>query len=241
VALSPDLILAQTNPALAALRRLTSTVPIVFVQVSDPVGSGFVANLARPGGNLTGFTNFEPEMGGKWVEGLKEVALGVNRVAILLHPEVAAHAAFLRSAQAAAAVFGTTITAVRWHDIAEIEQFLSAFSAEPNGGLIVLPSPTSIAHRDPIIALAARHGLPAIYPYRFFAAAGGLISYGIDQVQQWRRAASYVDRVLRGEKPADLPVQQPTKYELTINLKTANALGLDVPPTLLGRADEVIE
>jgi putative ABC transport system substrate-binding protein len=244
VALAPDLILVQSNGALAALREATSRVPIVFVQVSDPVGSGFVESLARPGGNLTGFTNFEPEMGGKWIEALKEAANGVTRVAVLLNPEMpanAAHAAFLRAAQRAAPVLGTTVTAGGVHDVAEIERFVSAFAAEPNGGMIVLPHPLPIVNRDQIIALAARHRLPAVYPYRLFVTAGGLISYGIDQVDQWGRAAAYIDRILRGEKPADLPVQQPTKYELAINLKTAKTLGLDVPPTLLARADEVIE
>jgi putative ABC transport system substrate-binding protein len=241
VALSPDLILAQTNGALAALRQATSSVPIVFVQVSDPVGSGFVESLARPGGNLTGFTNFEPEMGGKWIEALKETATGVTRVAVLLHADNAAHAAFLRAAQRAAPVFGTTVTAGAVHDVAEIEPFVAAFAAEPNGGLIVLPHPLPIVNRDQIIALAARHRLPAVYPYRLFVAAGGLISYGIDQVDQWRRAADYVNRILKGEKPADLPVQAPTKFEFVINLQAARALGLTVPPTLLARADEVIE
>jgi putative tryptophan/tyrosine transport system substrate-binding protein len=241
VALSPDLILAQTNPVLAALRQATSSVPIVFVQVSDPVGGGFVASLARPGGNMTGFTNFEPEMGGKWLETLTEATRGLTRAAILLHPKIAAHAAFLRAAQAAAPTLGTTVIAAEAVDGSEIERSVSAFSADPNGGLIVLPSPLVILNRDPIIALAARYRLPAVYPYSFFANAGGLISYGIDQVEQWRRAASYVDRILKGEKPADLPAQQPTKYELVINLKTAKALRLEVPPTLLARADEVIE
>jgi putative ABC transport system substrate-binding protein len=244
VALSPHLIVAQTNPALVALRQATSTMPIVFVQVSDPVGSGFVSSLAHPGGNLTGFTNFEPEMGGKWLEALKEAAGGVMRVAVLLHPEMsanAAHSAFLRAAQAAAPVFGTTVTAGEVRDPAEIERFVIAFSTEPNGGLIVLPHPLHIVHRDRIIAVAARYLLPAVYPYRFFATAGGLISYGIDQVDQWRRAASYVDRILRGEMAASLPVQAPTKYELVINLKTAKALGLEMPPMLLARADEVID
>jgi ABC-type uncharacterized transport system substrate-binding protein len=180
-------------------------------------------------------------MGGKWIEVLKEAANGVSRVAVLLNPEIAAHAAFLRAAQRAAPVLGTTVTAGGVHDVAEIEQFVSAFAAQPNGGMIVLPHPLPIVNRDQIIALAARHHLPTVYPYRLFVTAGGLISYGIDQVDQWRRAAAYVDRILQGEKPADLPVQQPVKYELVINLKTAKALGLSVPPTLLARADEVIE
>jgi putative tryptophan/tyrosine transport system substrate-binding protein len=241
LALAPDLILAQTNGVLAALRQATSSVPIVFVQVSDPVGSGFVESLARPGGNLTGFTNFEPDMGGKWIQALKEAASGVTRVAVLFHRDSLAHAAFLRAAQKAAPVFGTTVTAGGVHDVAEIERFVAAFAAKPNGGLIVLPHPLPIVNRDRIIALAARHRLPAVYPYRLFVTAGGLIAYGIDQVDQWRRAAAYVDRILQGVKPADLPVQQPIKYELAINLKTAKALSLEIPPMLLARADEVIE
>jgi ABC-type uncharacterized transport system substrate-binding protein len=241
VALSPDLILAQTNPVLAALRQATSNLPIVFVQISDPVGGGFVASLARPGGNMTGFTNFEPEMGGKWLETLTEATRGLTRVAILLHSKIAAHGAFLRAAQAAAPTLGTTVIAVAADDAPEIERLITAFSGQPKGGLIVLPSAAHIVNRDLIIALAARHRLPAVYPYALFANAGGLISYGIDQVEQWRRAASYVDRILKGEKPADLPVQQPTKYQLVINLKTAKALDLEISPMLLTRADEVIE
>jgi len=241
VGLSPDLVLAQTNPGLAALRQATVSMPIVFVQVSDPIGGGFVANLARPGGNVTGFTNFEPEIGGKWLETLTEVAPNLRRVEILLHPKIAAHAAFFRAAQAAAPVLATTVSAAAATDAPEIQRSITAFSAEPSGGLIVLPSPIYINNRDLIIASAERHRLPAIYPYSFFATAGGLISYGIDQVEQWRRAASYVDRILRGEKPGDLPVQQPTKFELIINLKTAKALGLEIPPMLLARANEVIE
>jgi putative ABC transport system substrate-binding protein len=241
VALSPDLILVQTNPALTALRQTTSTVPCVFVQVSDPVGSGFVKSLARPGGNLTGFTNFEPEMGGKWLEVLKENAPDIVRVAVLLHADLSVHSAYLRAAETAGRRFGTAVIAAEVRNVADIERVVTALAAEPRSSLIVLPHPVHIVHRDQIIALAARHRLPSIYPLRLFANAGGLMSYGIDQIDQWLRAASYVDRILKGAKPADLPVQQPTKYELVINLKTAKALGLTVPPMLLARADEVIE
>jgi putative ABC transport system substrate-binding protein len=241
VALSPDLILVQTNPALTALRQTTSTVPCVFVQVSDPVGSGFVKSLAHPGGNLTGFTNFEPEMGGKWLEVLKENAPDIVRVAVLLHADLSVHSAYLRAAETAGRRFGTAVIAAEVRNVADIERVVTALAAEPRSSLIVLPHPVHIVHRDQIIALAARHRLPSIYPLRLFANAGGLMSYGIDQIDQWLRAASYVDRILKGAKPADLPVQQPTKYELVINLKTAKALGLTVPPMLLARADEVIE
>ena len=241
VALSPDLILVQTNPALTALRQTTSTVPCVFVQVSDPVGSGFVKSLAHPGGNLTGFTNFEPEMGGKWFEVLKENAPDIVRVAVLLDADLSVHSAYLRAAETAGRRFGTAVIAAEVRNVADIERAVTALAAEPRSSLIVLPHPLHIVHRDQIIALAARHRLPSIYPLRLFANAGGLMSYGIDQIDQWLRAASYVDRILKGAKPADLPVQQPTKYELVINLKTAKALGLRIPPALLQRADQVIE
>ena len=241
VALSPDLILVQTNPALTALRQTTSTVPCVFVQVSDPVGSGFVKSLAHPGGNLTGFTNFEPEMGGKWLEVLKENAPDIVRAVVLLQANLSVHSAYLRAAETAGRRFGTAVIAAEVRNAADIERAVTTLAAEPRSSLIVLPSPIHIVHRDQIIALAARHRLPSIYPFRLFANAGGLMSYGIDQIDQWLRAASYVDRILKGAKPADLPVQQPTKYELVINLKTAKALGLTIPPSVLGRADEVIE
>ena len=241
VALSPDLILVQTNPALTALRQTTSTVPCVFVQVSDPVGSGFIKSLAHPGGNITGFTNFEPEMGGKWFEVLKENAPDIVRAVVLLHPDLSVHSAYLRAAEMAGRRFGTAMIAAEVRNVADIERAVTALAVEPRSGLIVLPHPVHFVHRDQIIALAARHRLPSIYPLRLFANAGGLMSYGINQIDQWLRAASYVDRILKGAKPADLPVQQPTKYELVINLKTAKALGLTIPPSVLARADEVIE
>jgi putative ABC transport system substrate-binding protein len=241
VGLAPDVILVQSNDGLAALRQETRTVPIVFAVVADPVGSGFVESLARPGGNITGFTIFEPSLGGKWLQALKEIAPGVTRVAAILHPETTANVGFLRAAEAAAPSFGMTLTAEGVHDAAEIERAVTAFAAEPNGGLVVLPHPVTAAHRDLIIGLAARHRLPAVYAFRFFATAGGLMAYGNDSVDLFRRAAAYVDRILKGEKPGELPVQAPIKFELFINLKTAKALGLEVPPTLLGRADEVIE
>jgi putative tryptophan/tyrosine transport system substrate-binding protein len=217
VALSPDLILVQANTALTALRQTTSTVPCVFVQVSDPVGSGFVKSLAHPGGNLTGFTNFEPEMGGKWLEVLKENAPDIVRVAVLLDADLSVHSAYLRAAETAGRRFGTAVIAAEVRNVADIEQAVTALAAEPRSSLIVLPHPIHVVHRDQIIALAARHRLPSIYPLRLFANAGGLMSYGIDQIDQWLRAASYVDRILKGAKPADLPVQQPIKYQLVIN------------------------
>ena len=241
VALSPDLILVQGNPALTALRQTTSTVPCVFVQVSDPVDSGFVKSLAHPGGNLTGFTNFEPEMGGKWLEVLKENAPDIVRAVVLLQADLSVHSAYLRAAETAGRRFGTAVIVAEVRNVADIERAVTALAAEPRSSLIVLPSPVHFVHRDQIIALAARHRLPSIYPLRLFANAGGLMSYGIDQIDQYRRAAGYVDRILKGEKPADLPVQAPTKYELVINLKTAKALGLTISPSVLARADEVIE
>ena len=239
VASGPDVILAVTNPALQAIRNETRNQPIVFLQVSDPVGGGFVESLAHPGGNITGFTNFEPEMGGKWLQTLKEIAPAVEHVAVVLHPETSAHAGFLRTAEAASVALGIKVTSLGVHNANEIESAITQFAIAPKGGLIVAPHP--ITRGKLTIDLAAQHRLPAIYPFAFHAREGGLVAYGIDQVDQWRRAATYVDRILRGAKPADLPVQQPTKYELVINLKTAKALGLDVPPMLSARADEVIE
>jgi putative ABC transport system substrate-binding protein len=239
VASGPDLILAVTNPALQAIRNATHSQPILFLQVSDPVGGGFVESLAHPGGNVTGFTNFEPEMGGKWLQTLKEIAPAVEHVAVVLHPETSAHAGFLRTAETASVALGMKVTALGVHRVNEIEPAITQFARVPKGGLIVAPHP--VTRGKLTIDLAAHHRLPAIYPFAFHAREGGLIAYGIDQVDQWRSAATYVDRILRGAKPADLPVQQPTKYELVINLKTAKALGLDVPPMLLGRTDEVIE
>jgi putative tryptophan/tyrosine transport system substrate-binding protein len=238
---APEVIVVMAGPALAELHRLTSTIPIVFAQVSDPVDSGFVAGLARPGGNITGFQNFEPTMGGKWLGVLKEAAPNLSRAAVLFGSDAAANVAMLRAAEAVAPSLGVTVTAVDIRDSGEIERAIAAFASQPDGGLIVLAHPNTIANRGSIIISAAGHHLPAIYPYRYFATEGGLLSYGPDVLDQWRGAATYVDRILRGAKPGELPVQAPTKYGLVINLKTAKALGLDVPPGMLVRADEVIE
>ena len=227
--------------AVGPLLQATRTVPIVFVHVADPVGAGFVESLARPGGNATGFMQFEYSMSGKWLELLKEIAPGVTRAAVLRDPAIAAGIGQFGAIQAVAPSLGVEVSPVNVRDAGEIERAVAAFARSANGGLIVTASASAIVHRDLIITLAARHKLPAVYFERSFVTGGGLISYGPDFVDQYRRAAGYVDRILKGEKPADLPVQAPTKYELVINLKTAKALGLDVPPTLLARADEVIE
>ena len=241
VASAPALIYVWSNPGLAALKQATQTIPIVFVLVSDPVGSGLVANLARPSGNITGFQNFETAIGGKWLELLKEIAPGVHRVAVVYSQKIPANVAFLRTAEAASAAMGVTVTAIDPQDLAAIEPSLTAFAQEPNGGLIVTPNPLNSRNIEVVSGLAARLRLPAIYPYRLYPVKGGLVSYGFDTVEQQRGAAAYVDRVLKGEKPANLPVQAPTKYQLVINLKTANSLGLTVPSSLLATADEVIE
>jgi putative tryptophan/tyrosine transport system substrate-binding protein len=241
VALGPDVILATGSSSMAPLLQETRAVPIVFVQVVDPVGGGFVDSLARPGGNATGFTNFEYGLGAKWLELLKQIAPGVTRAAVLRDPTVAAGIGQFGAIQTAAPLLGVEVSPVNVRDAEEIERAVTAFARVSNGGLIVPGSALVGVHRDLIIALAARHKLPAAYANRLYVAAGGLISYGVDTFDQYRRAAGYVDRILRGEKPADLPVQAPTKYELVINLKTAKALGLEVPATLLARADEVIE
>jgi putative ABC transport system substrate-binding protein len=216
-------------------------VPIVFAAVADPVGAGYVESLARPGGNATGFAVFEYSIAGKWLQLLTEIAPRVTRVAVLRESAIAAGPGFLGAIQSSASSLGVELRPVDVRDSGEIERSVAAFAQTPNGGLIVTGSPTATAHREFIVKLATRHRLPAVYSIRAFVAAGGLISYGPDFLDQFRRAASYIDRILKGEKPADLPVQAPTKYELVINLKTAKALGLDVPPTLLARADEVIE
>jgi putative tryptophan/tyrosine transport system substrate-binding protein len=242
VALAPDVLVAATGTAtVAPLLQATRTVPIVFVTVIDPVGAGFVASLARPGGNATGFTIYEYGMSGKWLELLKEIAPGVTRAAVLRDPAVASGIGQFGAAQAVAPSLGMELSPVDVSDAAEIERAVTAFARAGNGGLIVTGGARAIAHRQLIIALAARHRLPAVGPGRFFVAAGGLISYGPDLIDQFRRAAGYVDRILKGEKPAELPVEAPTKYELVINLRTAKALGLDVPAPLLARADVVIE
>ena len=241
VALEPDVILACTNSAVAPLQQATRTVPIVFTITVDPVGAGFVASLARPGGNTTGFLLYEYSISGKWLELLKQIAPGVTRAAVLRDPATASGIGQFAAIQAVAPPFGVELSPVDVRDRGEIEQALTAFAGEPNGGLIVTGSPSQAVHRKLIVTLAAGHRLPAVYPFRYMATEGGLIAYGPEIIDQFRRAASYVDRVLKGAKPADLPVQAPTKYELVINLKTANALGIDISPTLLARADEVIE
>ena len=241
VALAPDVILATGTPVTAALQQASLSVPIVFAQVPDPVANGFVAGLARPGGNTTGFTTYDYAGSAKWVEVLKEIAPGVTRAAVLRDPTIASGIGQLGAVLAVAPSLGIEMSPIGVRDASEIEGAVTAFAREPNGGLIVLASPLSIVQRKLIIALAARHRLPAVYGLRFFVVDGGLISYGPDSVEPYRRAAGYVDRVLKGEKPADLPVQAPTKYDLVINLKTAKALGLEIPATLLARADEVIE
>ncbi len=243
VASAPDVIFAASNVSVAPLQKATSVIPIVFAQASDPVGSGFVSSLARPGGNITGFQGYEPAIGGKWLEVLKEIAPGVRRVAVLLNPSISANVAFLHAAEAAAPSLGVTVAAAGVRDAADIERELTAFAQEPNGGVIVTPSPATNTseRRDLIMAMAARLRLPVIYPYHLPAAGSGLISYAYDSKAQWQGGATYVDRILRGAKPAELPVQAPTKYEMVINLKTAKALGLTVPLPLIGRADEVIE
>jgi putative ABC transport system substrate-binding protein len=242
VALVPDVILAATGTAtVAPLLQATRTVPIVFVVVIDPVGAGFVASLARPGGNATGFTIYEYGMSGKWLELLKEIAPRVTRAAVLRDPGVASGIGQFGAVQAVAPSFGVELSPVDVSDAGEIERAVTAFARSGNGGLIVTASALATRHRDLIITLAAGQKLPAIYSGRWFVTDGGLISYGPDYVAQFRQAAGYVDRVLKGEKPADLPVQSATKYETVINLKTAKALGLDVPAPLLARADVVIE
>jgi putative tryptophan/tyrosine transport system substrate-binding protein len=241
VALAPDVIPATGSASVGPLLQATRAVPIVFVVVPDPVAAGFVDSLARPGGNATGFINFEYGIGAKWLEVLKEIAPGVRRVAVVRDPALAVGVGQFGAIQAAAPSFGIELSPVNVRDAAEIERGVAAFARTSNDGLIVTGSALAVVHRDAIVAAAARHKLPAVYPFRTFVADGGLISYGPDFNDQFRRAAGYVDRILKGEKPADLPVQTPTKYELLINLKTAKALGLEVPPSLLARADEVIE
>jgi putative ABC transport system substrate-binding protein len=241
VALAPDLIFAAGTSAVAPLLQVTRSVPVVFTIVADPVGSGFVNSLSRPGGNATGFMTFEYGIGAKWLEMLKQLMPGLRRVAVIRDPHIVAGIGQWGAIQAVAPSFGVELTPINVNDPAELERAIAAFAEVSNGGMIVTGSSRAVMNRDLIIALAARHKLPATYIERHFVAAGGLICYGPDFVDQYRRAASYVDRILKGEKPADLPVQAPTKYELVVNLKTAKALGLTVPPTLLDRADEVIE
>ena len=241
VALAPDVFLAAGAIVTRALQRATRTIPIVFANAVDPVGMGFVASLARPGGNATGFTIFEFSMGGKWLELLKQIAPGITRAAVLRDPSLASGAGEFGAVQTVAPSFGVELHPVDVRDADEMDRAITAFASESNGGLIVTQNATAILHRKLIIALAARHRLPAIYAYSSFVTDGGLISYGPDSMDGYRRAAGYVDRILKGAKPADLPVQAPVKYELAINLKTARALGLEVPPSVLARATEVIE
>ena len=232
-ALAPDVIFAAGGPSVGPLLQATRAVPIVFAVVPDPVGSGFVASLARPGGNATGFMQFEYSLSGKWLELLKQIAPGVTRAAVLWDPTIPAGIGQFAVIQSVAPSVGVEVTPVKGRDVHEIEQGVAAFARSSSGGLIVTASGLANVHRELIVTLAARHKLPAVYPARAYVPSGGLISYAADSTDQYRRAAGYVDRILKGEKPADLPVQAPTKYELVINLKTAKALGIDVPPTLL--------
>ena len=241
VALAPDVILASGNPSVAALQQATRSVPIVFAPIGDAVASGFVESLARPGGNITGFSAFEYSLSGKWLELLKELSPRVSRAAIVRDLGLPQGSGLLGAIQSVAPSLSVELSPINVGDTAAFERAVAAFARSTNGGLIVTTSPWAVAHRDLIIALAAQHHLPAVYAFRYFVTSGGLISYGPSSIDQFRRAAGYIDRILRGEKPADLPVQTPTKYELVINLKTARALGLEIPPTVLARADEVIE
>ena len=241
VALAPDVILTSGASTLGIMLQVTRSVPVVFAGVADPVGAGFVDSLARPGGNATGFTSYEYSISGKWLDLLKEIAPGVKRVAVLRDPAVSAGTGLFGAIQTAAPSFGVELSPINVHDATEIERAVTAFARSGNGGLIATTSAQVLAHRDLIISLAARHKLPAVYYARFWVTGGGLACYGPDYIDPYRRAAGYVDRILKGEKPADLPVEAPTKYELVVNLRTAKALGLNVPPTLLTRATDVIE
>ena len=241
IALAPDVVVVTGNASMEPLLKATRTIPIVFNTITDPVGAGYVESMAQPGGNATGFIQFEYTLSGKWLELLKQIAPHVTRAAVLRDPTITAGVGQFAVIQSLAPSLGLDVRAINVRDAAEIERAVTRFASAPNGGLILTASALSVVHRDLIIALAARHKLPAVYYRRYFAASGGLISYGYDTGAQFRGAAGYVDRILKGEKPADLPVQAPTKYELVINLKTAKALGLTVPPSLLTRADEVIE
>ena len=240
-ALAPDVILASGTASLGPLLQATRTVPIVFVNVSDPVGGGFVDSLSRPGGNATGFMQFEYSLSGKWLELLKQIGPAVTRAAVLRDAALTSGIGQFAVIQSVAPSVGVEVSPVNVRDPGEIERAIAAFARSPNGGLVVTSSALAVRHRELIIALAARHKLPAVYYRRYFVASGGLVSYGYDLPDQYRRAAAYLDRVLKGERPADLPVQAPTKYELVINLKTARAIGIEFPPTVLARADEVIE
>jgi putative ABC transport system substrate-binding protein len=241
IALAPDVLLANSTPATRALQQATSTIPIVFALVLDPVASGVVTNLAQPGGNVTGFTNFEVTMGGKWVEFLKEVSPRTAKLALIFNPRTAPYGGMLRSIEAAAPAFAVDITTRGVADAAELKDAIATAGRDSETALVVFPDVFTATHQEQIIALATDHRLPAIYPYRYFAAGGGLMSYGIDTPDLFRRTVGYLDRILKGENPGSLPVQAPNKFEFVINLKTARAIGLDVPATLIARADEVIE
>jgi putative tryptophan/tyrosine transport system substrate-binding protein len=241
VASQPDVIFAAPSSALAAVQRATRTIPIVFAQVSDPVGAGFVTSLAHPGGNITGFALFEFAIGAKWLELLKQIAPSVTRVAVIYDPATPNTYGFLPMLEAAGRSFGVDVFTHAVHDTTEIERVIDTFAAEPNGGLIPVASLLLAVQRDLVISLANRHRLPAVYAFRYYVASGGLASYGVDNIDLYKRAASYIDRILKGEKPANLPVQLANKYELVINMKTAKALGLDIPVSVLARTDEVIE
>ena len=241
VGLAPDVILASASASVAALQQASRSAPIVFANVIDPVGAGFVASLAQPGGNATGFIAFEYGISGKWLELLKEIAPHMTRAAVLRDPALAAGIGQFAAIQSMASSSAVELSAIDTRDVGEIERAVVAFARKPNGGLVVTASSSALTHRDQIIALATRLRLPNVYPFRYYPSNGGLASYGPNQIDQYKRAASYVDRILKGEKPADLPVQAPTKYELVVNLKTAKGLGLEIPPTVLARADEVIE
>jgi putative ABC transport system substrate-binding protein len=239
--MKPDVIVTSGTNPLAAVYRQTRTIPIVFVQAIDPVGGGYIVSLARPEGNVTGFSNFEYRIAAKWLELLTQIAPGVKRVGVIYEPTSPQAAALSHEIEGGAKSFGLQTVPLPVRDLAEIERSVAEFAQQPDGGLIPLSSPFTVGHRDVIIGLAARHRLPSVYPFRYFAMNGGLASYGIDNHDLYKRAASYIDRILKGEKPGDLPVQQATKFELVINLKVAKALGLDVPMSLLARTDEVIE
>jgi putative ABC transport system substrate-binding protein len=241
VASKPEAILVSSSLVLKPLQQETRTIPIVFVQVFDPLGSGIVGNLARPGGNVTGFAPGVLSMGGKMLEVLKEAVPKITRAAVIMNPDQAPQVGLWRAIEAAAPSLAMTLTAIQVRDAGDVERGIDAFASKSNGGLVVLPNPITTGHRKLINTVASRFRLPAVYPYRFFVTDGGLLSYGSDPADQWRQAAGYVDRILKGEKPGDLPVQEPTRFELFINLKTAKTLGLDIPPMLLARADEVIE
>jgi putative tryptophan/tyrosine transport system substrate-binding protein len=236
-----DVIVAQSTPVLGVVKQLTSTIPVVFTQVADPAGSGFVSNYARPGGNITGFTDYDPAIAGKWLEILKEAAPRTNRVTVFFDPDQVNHQRFLRVIESSAPALKMQVSVATVHNRIEIEQAIANAAGQSDGALIVLPGPLHNTQRASIIEAAARYRLPAVYPFKYYVKDGGLLYYGIDQLAQWPDAAGYVDRILKGEKPADLPVQAPTKYDLAINLKTAKTLGLTVPATLIARADEVIE